>query len=51
MWLVLLDGEVDRRCRTRAEAREHARWLRRHPAVIDRRVRNMGGRVTVRRTG
>lgn len=36
-WTVELDGEVDGRFATRSEAREHAAWLRRHPAVTDRR--------------
>lgn len=48
-WIVLLDGELDQRCRTRAEAREHARWLRRHPAVRDRQRFGHGGHVCIRR--
>ena len=36
-WTVELDGEVDGRFASRAKAREYASWLRRHPAVSDRR--------------
>lgn len=38
-WVVTLDGEVDMEFSSRAEARAHAAWLRRHPDVIARAER------------
>jgi len=44
-WIVLLDGDVHFRCRTRAVARDYARWLRRHPGTRDAALFHDGGHV------
>lgn len=42
-WIVEVDGTVEFVRRTREEARESARWLRRQPWVKDRKLRPTGG--------
>ena len=46
-WVVDLDGDTHSAHRSRREAREHASWLRRHPACCDRRRYGHGGLVTI----
>jgi hypothetical protein len=46
-WSVELDGETDARFATRREAREHAAWLRRHPATQARKRHGNGGHVEI----
>jgi hypothetical protein len=46
-WAVKLDGSLEETHASRREAREHAAWLRRHPAVRDRKRHGNGGRIVV----
>jgi hypothetical protein len=42
-WAVEIDGEIDGRFESRAKAREHAAWRKRHPATSTRKVRVVDG--------
>lgn len=50
-WIVLLDGAPEGHYATRAQAREFAGWLSRHPSTQDNRIhgpyRNASGSVRV----
>ena len=42
-WVVMLDGVVDMEFGSRAAAREHAKWLRGTPDVLDRAAHHDDG--------
>ena len=46
-WAVTLDGVVEETHASRAAAREHAAWVRRHPSTQDRVRYGSGGVVRV----
>jgi hypothetical protein len=47
MYSVTLDGVIDESFASKSDAEAAAKWLRRHPAVIDRRIFGNGGVVEV----